>query len=113
MDAGWLTAAVALAVAVGGLAVWAGRWVYRILAGTLRFLDDWRGEPARPGVAARPGVLARLQTVEHLVTEVHGELYPNGGGSLRDIVHQTASDVAAVKTEQSRVRLELSRMEKP
>lgn len=112
MNAGWVTAAVALAAAVGGLAVWVARWIWKILAGVLRFLEDWRGEAARPGVPARSGVLARLQTVEHIVTDVRGELYPNGGESLRDVVHQTAVVVADIKDEQARVREDLARMEK-
>jgi hypothetical protein len=111
VSAAWFTAAIALAVAVGGLVVWAGRWVTKILTGVLRFLEDWRGEPARPGVEARPGVLARLQTVERIVTDVRRELYANGGTSLRDVVHQTAADVADIKDEQATVRADLARIQ--
>ena len=42
-----------------------------------QFLDDWAGEPERPGVPERLGVMARLSAVEH-------ELKPNGGSSFYD-----------------------------
>lgn len=42
------------------------------------FLDDWTGEPARPGVPARSGVMDRLAQLEN-----------NGGKSLKDKVDQT------------------------
>ncbi|MFI0934558.1 hypothetical protein ACH4RG_22910 [Streptomyces sp. NPDC021019] len=46
-----------------------------------QFMDDWYGQPDRPGVAARPGVMERLGGIEQ-------ELYPDEGGSLRDAVDQ-------------------------
>jgi hypothetical protein len=97
VDPAWVTAAVALVCAVCGLVAWAGRWAWRILRRTTRFLDDYFGEPAHDGLAARPGVMTRLQTVEHIITEVHGQVFPNGGTSLRDLVHQTATDVSALR----------------
>lgn len=57
------------------------------------FIDDWQGEPPRPGVPARPGVMERmggLETrmggVEDDLQRIKHELYPNSGGSLRDAV---------------------------
>jgi hypothetical protein len=64
------------------------------------FIDDWRGEPERPGVSPRPGVMERMAGLEanmagleSKVTGMDGdlqrikhELYPNSGGSLRDAV---------------------------
>lgn len=53
--------------------------VVKILKGARRvghFLDDWFGEPARPGVAERPGVMRRIDVLEH------------GHGELRREVHQ-------------------------
>jgi hypothetical protein len=50
------------------------------------FLRDWQGEPARPGVDARPGVLERLDTLEHKVADIHHEVKPNGGNSIKDAV---------------------------
>lgn len=79
------------AVTVGGFLV-ARAW--RVTGRVRRFLDDYEGAPARPGVDARPGVMERLQTVEQSVQglgDVLGEtraivheLRPNGGASARD-----------------------------
>jgi hypothetical protein len=113
VDPGWLTAATALAVAVVGCFAWFGRQAWRLLLRTQDFLDDWAGHPERKGVPAKPGVMERLQTVEHIVTQVRVELYPNGGGSLRDVVHRTAADVAEIKSEQGRLRDDLAGMERP
>lgn len=55
------------------------------------FLDDWNGEPARPGKDAEPGVMERLQVLEDkqdeqgdLIDDMHHELKPNGGSSMND-----------------------------
>lgn len=58
------------------------------MIGTLRkvneFLEDWRGEEARPGYPGRPGVLQRLvQLEEHVATTSH-EVQPNSGSSMKD-----------------------------
>ncbi|MGW6391240.1 hypothetical protein ACWFR1_12225 [Streptomyces sp. NPDC055103] len=50
------------------------------------FMDDWAGEPERPGVPARPGVMERMSGMEERLTRFEHELYPNSGGSLRDAV---------------------------
>jgi hypothetical protein len=97
MDPAWITAALALAAAVGGLAAWGIRWTWRILSRTTTFLDDYFGEPARDGVAARPGVMSRLQAVEDSLAHVVAETRPNHGNSLRDVVARTAQDVADMR----------------
>jgi hypothetical protein len=98
MDPAWLTAATALAAAVAGLAAWAIRWTWRVLTRITRFLDDYFGEPARDGVPARPGVMSRLQAVEESLAHVVAETRPNHGNSLRDVVAQTAQDVADMRS---------------
>lgn len=104
MSPAWITALVALAAAVCGLAAWGLRWAWRILRQTARFLDDWRGEPARDGLPATPGVMARLHNMEQIVAGISMEVHPNSGHSLRDLVHQTASDVAQIKADQTEMR---------
>ncbi|HEV2376227.1 MAG TPA: hypothetical protein VGS19_29165 [Streptosporangiaceae bacterium] len=112
VSAAWLTAFTALAVAVAGLLAWSARWAVRILVRTTRFLDDYFGEPAREGVAARPGVMARLASMERDLAEVRAETKPNGGHSLRDVVHRTASDVAAVRTQMTRLAGRVEQIER-
>lgn len=51
-------------------------------------MDDWYGEPERPGVPARPGVMERVSGIETRLNGVVHELHPNDGGSLRDAVDQ-------------------------
>jgi hypothetical protein len=50
------------------------------------FLEDWRGEEARPGYHKRPGVMERLVSLEEHMHGVTHELKPNSGLSLRDAV---------------------------
>ena len=90
-------------------------WIARLLLDIKQWLDDWKGEPQRPGFPARPGVPARIAaieatsatTVDTLVevqstqrsmndrlAALEAQLYPNGGGSLRDAVDRTAAAVA-------------------
>lgn len=52
----------AVVTAVG--AIWRGLHLGELLHGTREFLDDWQGEPARPGVLARPSIPQRLADVE-------------------------------------------------
>ena len=107
MSAAWLTAAVALVVAVFGGLAWAGRWAWRILRRVTHFLDDYAGRPAEDGLPARPGFMARLASAEESLAHVVAETSPNHGTSLRDMVMRTAQDVADIKHEQAGVRTRL------
>ncbi len=104
MDPAWITAIVALAVAVTGCAAWALRWGWRLVRRAAHFLDDYFGEPAHDGLPAKPGVMARLGGVEQLLAKVVAETTPNGGGSMRDEVARTARDVSDIKHEQVKMR---------
>lgn len=71
----WLDAFVAAGIIAGGfgLLVMIGRavgWVLRTWKRLTDFLDDWNGEPARPGVEARPGFPERIARLEKLVTRI-------------------------------------------
>ncbi|MET9611735.1 hypothetical protein [Kitasatospora indigofera] len=70
-----------------------GTAAWRAVRGTLRvgrkveeFINDWNGEPARPGVPARLGVMQRVSGIEGRVASIEHELHPEGGTSLRDAV---------------------------
>lgn len=85
------------AAVVGALSVICGAvvWWVRSIVKTWRllrdFLEDWAGEPSRPGVVGRPGVMTRLSSIEK-------QLHPNSGKSLRDAVDQTHT--LAAETQQ-------------
>lgn len=83
-----LAICVALAVLAGGIAVVVK--VFSLIKRMHNWLDDWAGEPARPGVDARPGVMARLASIE-------AQLRPNGGTSARDAVDRVERSVARVE----------------
>ena len=55
----------------------ASRWMLRTIRRVQNFLDDWNGEPARPGVEARPGFPARLAALEDEVASVR-KIVSNG-----------------------------------
>jgi hypothetical protein len=109
--AAWITALTAVLVAVLGFAGWAGRYSWRVLRRTTRFLDAFFGEEPHDGLGARPGVMARLDRVETALAHVLAETRPNGGDSLRDVVARTALDVAEIKAEQAGVRARLELMQ--
>lgn len=78
---------VALALAVVFLRpLWLPLW--HLFRRTQEFLEDWFGEPARPGQEARPGAMQRLAQLEH-----------NGGSSLRDAVMRIEQTTASTADE--------------
>lgn len=79
MDLITLAEVVATAVTVGGVLVAAWRAWRKFHKSFNQFMEDWNGEPARPGVPEKPGVMVRLASIEK-------ELHPNSGSSLRDAV---------------------------
>jgi hypothetical protein len=109
MTAGWFALMAAGGAALLGILTWAAKTARGMHRRVTDFLDDWAGQPARKGVDGRPGVMERLQDVEKIVTEVRAETQPNGGHSLRDVVHRTAADVLDVKTDVAKLagRVEL------
>ena len=111
MSAAWLTAFVALAVAVTGLLGWVARYGWRVTRRTMHFLDDWQGEPAHDGLPATPGVMARLAGVEALTVGINAEMHPNGGSSLRDVVTLTAARVAEIRDDQAKMRARMEQLE--
>jgi hypothetical protein len=88
---------------------------------TKDMLDDWFGEPARPGVPERPGVMVRLDRLEHVSTlaarsssaaaissaSAAYDSKPNGGGSAMDHLK------AEIHAEFATLNEKLSRLEGP
>jgi hypothetical protein len=104
VDPAWVTAALALTVAVVGVAGWGLRMAWKMISRTTRFLDDFFGEPERPGVKGRPGVMARLDAMEGSLLTLQTEVTPNSGHSMRDSVKRTEAAVAAVKRDVADVK---------
>jgi hypothetical protein len=110
MTAAWVSAAAAVAALI--VARWPGRFLWHLLRRTTDFLDDWQGEPERPGVPARPGVLERLRNVEKITADVRAETHVNGPGNLRAAIQAIRKDVADVRKEQAAVRADLLKYHK-
>ena len=108
MDPTWLAAGTAVA-AIAAAAYKPLQLAWRLLRDTHEFLGEWRGTSAHNGLEATPGVVARLAALEKLGEKLVAETQPNGGNSLRDIVHRTALDVADVKDEQARLRTQIEK----
>lgn len=77
------------------------KWMATLIREIREFLEDWRGEPARPEVGwpERKGVMQRLHELETNVKKVHHEVVPNGGGSLRDSVNRIETAVSTAVEE--------------
>lgn len=67
---GGITVAQAIgAVLIIAALIYAVRKILKALRPVRDFLDDWNGEPNRPGVHSRPGVMARLDRIEQHLTD--------------------------------------------
>ena len=77
------------------------RWAFRLLIGTHEFLVDW------------PKMKADVTDLRQEVAAIKAETRPNGGSSLRDVVHRTADDVVEIRDEQKRLREQLERRNPP
>lgn len=93
MTAQWVAALAAVAAVI--LAARPLRWGFRLLIAVHEFIDDW------------PKVKAAIAGLRTEVAEIKAETRPNGGTSLRDVVHRTAADVADIKHEQARLRTQV------
>lgn len=87
MNWSWIFQAAGALVLFGGavaVIVKGVRWLLTTLRKVNEFLEDWRGEEARPGYHKRPGVMERLVMLEEMAREVRHEVKPNSGTSLKD-----------------------------
>ncbi|MGW1989565.1 hypothetical protein [Embleya sp. NPDC001921] len=62
-------------------------------------VDDWTGEPGRPGVPGRPGLMERVGAMEARLSRMEHELHPNDGASLRDAIDSTNRQLARLCPE--------------
>lgn len=93
------------AIAVGAAAAWIAKKLRRFNTRFDNFMEDWNGTEARPGVSRKPGVMERLsqqddalKCIDSRVQAVESEINPNGGKSMRDIVHRVDGTLKHVKT---------------
>ena len=71
----------ALALALGTLHRYVVAPAVRMVNAVRHFLEDWNGQPERPGHDRVPGVVEQIRTVRAEVT-------PNGGGSMKDALRR-------------------------
>lgn len=96
---------VALSAIAGGGAVVVR--LFRFLKRMSNVVDDWAGEPERPGVPGRPGVMTRLAAIE-------AELHPNHGTSLRDALTRCEIGISRLSDQfQEHLAEHLRRKERP
>lgn len=60
------------------------KWSYSLFRAIDSLLEDWNGEPARPGVPGRLGVMERLDSIEKKVNSAAFNSQPNHGTSAYD-----------------------------
>lgn len=68
-------------ITIAATIVAVGRWTYRQFKSLECLLEDWHGEPARPGVPGRLGVMERLDSIEKKVNSAVFNYQPNHGTS--------------------------------
>ncbi|MBS0231736.1 MAG: hypothetical protein JSS52_11345 [Proteobacteria bacterium] len=108
---GDLTIAQGLTWIIGvGLLVVAIIKLWRPLSAFKDFMDDVKGEAARPGVPERPGLMVRISRMEERaeqtgakvdtmstsLAEVRHEVMPNTGASMNDTITRTENAVGAL-----------------
>jgi len=96
--------AIFIAFAFGaGVGLWRLIKPLRILAQSLGdLMDDWRGQPARPGVDAKPGVMERLKKLDADITGLRadiGRLVP--GSEIASQFERITTELEAVKERQT------------
>lgn len=82
-------------------------------------IDDFTGEPERPGVPARPGLMARMQALESDVADIRYHSKPNAGGSAYDhlmsevksVGEKLDADIAESTADRRNLHADISRIE--
>ena len=100
-----------LSVVVGAVAVIVRQLLLPIHRGFRKlqdFLEEWKGEPARPGQPARPGVMERLEQVEADMAKVASEIRSNGGSSMKDAIARVEAHLEELATRDEVIKQELA-----
>lgn len=92
-----LIAALIVLIVAALLLARAARGVLPGLRKLSRFLDDWQGEPDRPGVPGRPGVMEQLSALREEQIRTRDGLVYTDGRPLKEVV----GDIAAKQVEDS------------
>jgi hypothetical protein len=112
----WISDIISVSPVLGAFCVagFLGALVWKYLRpptkGIEHFLEDWNGEPERPGVPGRPGMMERVANIETsqtasathqskadaffekygpIIDKLDHEMHPNSGSSLADAVNRT------------------------
>lgn len=104
----WISELITASPFLGGIAaagfilLIAAKYLKPPSKGIEHFLEDWNGEPERPGVPARPGMMQRMAALEAftikyspVIDRLDHEMHPNSGGSLADAVNRTEAAMKA------------------
>lgn len=105
----WISDVISVSPVLGGivvavfLALVSWKYLRPPTKGIEHFLEDWNGEPSRPGVPERPGMMQRVGNIEAsqtkadvffekygpIIDKLEHEMHPNSGTSLADAVNRT------------------------
>lgn len=71
--------------------------------GVRNLVEDWNGEPERPGVAARPGVMETLKAHGDKIRDIQKQVTPNHGSTLKlsEELQELRREVVAVANQVS------------
>lgn len=89
---------VTVILMMGSFLIWVGSKLLPVIRKGTRVLDDFLGEPARPGIPARPGVIEALAGTRHDLDLVKKQVQNSHKTNFRDDLDGKASkeDVEAV-----------------
>lgn len=118
----WISDTISVSPVLGGIVfaiaivLWAWKNLRPPTKGIEHFLEDWNGEPARPGVPPRLGMMQRVANIETsqstaaglqaktdlwfekygpIIDKLDHEMHPNSGSSMADAVNRTEASLKA------------------
>lgn len=99
---------VTVILMLGSFLIWMGSKLLPVIRKGTRVLDDFLGEPARPGIPARPGVIEALAGTRHDLDLVKKQVQNSHTTNFRDDLDKKASgeDLARVESKLTEHMLE-------